>query len=90
MSTTVSVGVVSDDPAPRPAPTRLATTPLTELLAEANATIVTAVKRYPNFDGQTLQLHAGQYVIVLPKGRSVRSREVMARELVGRLLGGVQ
>ncbi|MEU7032701.1 hypothetical protein ABZ958_03320 [Streptomyces sp. NPDC046237] len=68
-------------------PSRLATAPLPELLAEANATIVIAPKRYTDFEGLALTAPSGENQIVLPRGRSARQRDTLARLLVGRLLG---
>ncbi|MFC8273779.1 hypothetical protein ACFUJR_14900 [Streptomyces sp. NPDC057271] len=68
-------------------PARLVTAPLPELLAEANATVIIAPKRYDNFEGIAIAGQSGGNHIVLPRGRSARQRNTMARMLVGRLLG---
>lgn len=69
---------------------RLLSAPLPVLLAEARAEIVEAPRHYPNFDGMVLGLHSGTSQLVLPKGRTVREREALARELVSKLLGGAR
>lgn len=69
-----------------PTPSRLVTAPLPELLAEANATVIIAPKRYDHFEGIALTSPSGKSQIVLPRGRSAREQNTMARYLVGRLL----
>lgn len=68
-------------------PARLLSAPLADLLAEANAEIVDAPSEFDAFEGVALRSPKGSIQVVLPKDRSARFRETMARRLVGQLLG---
>ncbi|WP_329114508.1 hypothetical protein [Streptomyces sp. NBC_01353] len=70
-----------------PSAARLVTAPLPELLAEANAQIFETSVADDTFYGEVVRPHAGAAIVCLPKGRSARERDTMARILVGRLLG---
>ena len=86
MSTTVPTRTCENSPAPLTA-ARLLSTPLSALLAEVGAEIVDAPAEYDNFEGVALKPHVGPIQVVLPKARSARHRETMARLVVGQLLG---
>ncbi|MER7623917.1 hypothetical protein [Streptomyces sp. NPDC126503] len=66
---------------------RLLSAPLPELLAEANAEIMDAPSELEAFEGVALRSPKGSIQVVLPKARSARFRDTMARRLVGQLLG---
>ncbi|MFJ6579276.1 hypothetical protein ACIQMY_25355 [Streptomyces sp. NPDC091368] len=66
---------------------RLLTTPLPELLAEANAEIVDAPSEFDAFEGVALKPYVGPIQVFLPKARSAAHRDAMARLVVGQLFG---
>ncbi|GHG15213.1 hypothetical protein ACFFSH_39970 [Streptomyces filamentosus] len=68
-------------------PARLLSVPLADLLAEVDAEVLDAPAEYDVFEGVALKPRSGRIQIVLPKARSAAHRDVMARVLVGRLLG---
>ncbi|GHF76932.1 hypothetical protein ACFFSH_39900 [Streptomyces filamentosus] len=69
-------------------PARLLSTPLADLLAEVDAEVTEAPSEYGDaFEGVFIKPYIGPIQIVLPKARNAAHRDVMARVLVGRLLG---
>lgn len=68
-------------------PARLLSAPLADLLVEANAEIVDAPSEFDAFEGVALRSPQGAIQVVLPKHRSARFRDTMARRLVGQVIG---
>ncbi|MGA5869281.1 hypothetical protein [Streptomyces cinereoruber] len=68
---------------------RLLSAPLPELLASSNAEIVDSPIVHPSFYGLALQDRDGGISLHLPANRSAAERDVMARQLVGRLLSAI-
>ncbi|MFD6360171.1 hypothetical protein ACFWFX_09990 [Streptomyces roseolus] len=87
MSTTVPIRTCGNTPAAPLTPARLLSAPLADLLAEVDAEVLDAPAEYDAFEGVALKPRKGPIQIVLPKARSAAHRDVMARVLVGRLLG---
>ena len=88
MSTTVPTRTCGNSKTPPLTVDRLLSAPLADLLAEVDAEVTEAPADYDAaFEGVAVKPHAGPIQIVLPKARSAAHRDVMARVLVGRLLG---
>lgn len=86
MNTTVSIGLVNDEPAPPLTVDRLLSAPLPELLAEVGAEIVET----PTVDETMLgkiEGRLGAARLRMPAGRSAFERDTVVRILVGKLVG---
>ncbi|MZE56143.1 hypothetical protein GTY86_33715 [Streptomyces sp. SID5770] len=68
---------------------RLLSAPLPELLASSNAEIVDSSIQDAGFYGAAIHRRDGGISLHLPKGRSAAERDVMVRQLVGRLLSAI-
>ncbi|MFB9438059.1 hypothetical protein [Streptomyces showdoensis] len=66
---------------------RLFSAPLPELLAEADAKIVESSIDDSDYYGAIVKPPVGPAIVCIPESRSAAERSVMARLLVGRLLG---
>ncbi|PVC73492.1 hypothetical protein [Streptomyces sp. CS081A] len=85
MSTTVSTRPGEDRPTPLTVD-RLLSAPLPELLASSGAEIIDSSIQDAGFYGAAVQRRDGGISLHLPTGRSAAERDIMARQLVGRLI----
>ncbi|MFC8009127.1 hypothetical protein [Streptomyces cinereoruber] len=89
MSTTVPTRTCGNSPATPLTVDRLLSAPLPELLASSNAEIVDSSIQDAGFYGAAVHRRDGGISLHLPKGRSAAERDVMVRQLVGRLVSAI-
>lgn len=78
--------ITSEERPSHPTPSRLASAPLRDLLAESGVRIVDTSITDENFFGAVMRHGSGPIGIVLPAGRSAVERDTTIRYLIGKIL----